>query len=153
MPKMKCRLIIDATPVNARVVEILQRTLGDNEAKEIANSDCIAYIVKRMLECTWFTKTYPKCNTSLVSKEHMSLVLSDYMLEDDLIEEGIYEIDAVDSEHYQMTYDLAATALSNDHELNAMLRCMHSIITPSCAEHVYQRIDRQVWVLDYIVRV
>lgn len=155
MSEMKCRLIIDATPVNARVVEILRKALGEKEALEIADTDCIAYIVKRMLESAWFTKKYPKCNTGLVSRESMMHVLSDYMLENDgadFLDESV-EIDAVDLEHYKMTYDLTATMLSNDQELNAMIRCMHSVITPACAEFVYQRVDKQIWTLDYIVRV
>lgn len=153
MADMKCRLIVDATPINARVVEILRKTLGDKEALELAETDCIAYIVKRMLEAGWFTKKFPKCNTGLVSKEHMQLVLSDYMLEDEAVIDGDLEIDAVDLEHYKMTYDLTATMLSNDQELIALVNCIHSTITPSCAEYAYRRIDKQVWVLDYIVRV
>lgn len=152
MAKMKCRLIVEATPINAKVVEILEKTIGIKETKELLETDCIKYIVNRLLEGGWFTNTHKLCNTSLVSKEHMGLVLSDYMFDSEAIEEGDVEIDAVDAEHYRMTYEYAAAALANDSELTAMVKHVHSIITPGCAEHVYHSTDNHYWVLDYIVR-
>tara|TARA_Y100001960_G_scaffold315655_1_gene381540 strand:+ start:423 stop:914 length:492 start_codon:yes stop_codon:yes gene_type:complete len=162
MAKMKCRLIIETTEVRQRVVNILKNTLGEKEVYGLIKSDCIHYIINRMFESGWVVKSvhvsrgntgnFSYINTGLVDRTCMGRILSQYMHTQESVEEGEVEVDAVDYEHYQLIYELAAAALAADSELSDMIKCALTPITSASAEHYFHAYDGEVWLLDYIVR-
>tara|TARA_Y100001960_G_scaffold29762_1_gene25943 strand:+ start:341 stop:838 length:498 start_codon:yes stop_codon:yes gene_type:complete len=164
MAKMKCRLIIETTEVRQRVVNILKNTLGETEVYGLVKTDCVHYIINRMFESGWVVKSIPTrkvgnstekisySKTGLVDRAGMKYILSQYMHSQQSIEEGDVEVDAVDYEHYQMIYELAAAALAADSELGDMIKCALTPITSNSAEHYFHAYDGELWLLDYIVR-